>query len=457
MNQQKEKYEVFLSYRRDGALETATLLRETLANRGYRVFMDVEALRSGPFNKKLYEVIDNCTDFLLILPPNGLDRCSEEQDWVRLELERAKAGGKNIVPIMLRGFEFPKELPESIDFIRYQNAPPIDTGAYYDAFIDRLIEFLDAEPELKRAEEEKDRKEEERKRKAEQKSKTGKLVIVGGLAVVLVLAVMILIWKPKKAVSVQRIENANPVVKTVGLSDESLTPDEKEKLMQLSQAIQNGEFRLSGQYSISYQFSLTNETDYDLANVSFQAQFKNSEGKITGSSSRSIEDWAKGDSREMLITSSGVSPDSVEICATIKEKEKNLRTDYISLPILPSAEEKLIVFHSLTELPDIFPYHDYDGDRQYLITDLQLGTSDWYINNNRGSGYIYISGKYLSGPENEDGYIGYRILDADGTIYKTGYISIPRMKQGDAFAGISQYVSDIPAGEYLMELTEHKF
>ena len=142
MKQQEEKYEIFLSYRRDGGMDTATLLSQTLKNKGYRVFLDVESLRSGAFNTKLYEIIDNCTDFLVILPPNGLDRCSDEQDWVRLEIERAKQGGKNIIPIMLRGFEFPKELPESIDFIRYQNAPPIDTGAYYDAFVDKLTEFL---------------------------------------------------------------------------------------------------------------------------------------------------------------------------------------------------------------------------------------------------------------------------------------------------------------------------
>ena len=61
MKHQEEKYELFLSYRRDGGMDTATLLRQTLTSKGYRVFIDVESLRSGAFNKKLYEIIDNWT------------------------------------------------------------------------------------------------------------------------------------------------------------------------------------------------------------------------------------------------------------------------------------------------------------------------------------------------------------------------------------------------------------
>lgn len=141
----KEKYDVFLSYRRDGAMETAMLLKDALTRKGYRVFLDIESLRSGPFNEKLYEIIDECTDFVVILPPNALDRCKDEHDWVRLEIERAKAGEKNIVPIMLKGFSFPEVLPQSIDFIRYQTAPTV-VNEYFDAFVDKLTLFLLSSP-----------------------------------------------------------------------------------------------------------------------------------------------------------------------------------------------------------------------------------------------------------------------------------------------------------------------
>ena len=77
MSARNRKYDIFLSYRRDGGAETAKHLRDTLTERGYSVFLDVESLRAGAFNTELYRVIEHCTDFLLILPQNGLDRCAD--------------------------------------------------------------------------------------------------------------------------------------------------------------------------------------------------------------------------------------------------------------------------------------------------------------------------------------------------------------------------------------------
>ena len=136
----KPKYDIFISYRRDGGADTAKHLRDSLAQHGYRVFLDVESLRSGPFNEQLYDIIDTATDFLLILPQGGLDRCESEGDWVRLEVERARERELNIIPIMLRGFSFPEHLPESIDFVRYQNGPEMTEATYWDAFVQRLEE-----------------------------------------------------------------------------------------------------------------------------------------------------------------------------------------------------------------------------------------------------------------------------------------------------------------------------
>lgn len=146
MNKKIKKYDIFLSYRRDGGDATAKHIRDALTERGYKVFLDVESLRNGPFNTALYEVIENAKDFVLILPPNGLDRCVNEDDWVRLEIEHAKACGKNIVPVMLKGFSFPKDLPETIDFIRLQSAPPTLEINYFDAYVEKLQTFLTSKP-----------------------------------------------------------------------------------------------------------------------------------------------------------------------------------------------------------------------------------------------------------------------------------------------------------------------
>ena len=94
----KKGYDIFISYRRDGGESTAKILRDKLTELGYSVFFDVESLRSGDFNTKLYSVIEECSDFLLVLSPGALDRCRNEDDWVRLEIEHALEEGKNVVP-----------------------------------------------------------------------------------------------------------------------------------------------------------------------------------------------------------------------------------------------------------------------------------------------------------------------------------------------------------------------
>ena len=136
-----DKYDIFLSYRREGGSDTASHIKDSLEEKGYKVFLDIESLRAGPFNEKLYEFIQNSTDFILILPENGLDRCANPEDWVRKEVEFAKKCQKNIVPIFLTGFKFPETLPESLDFLRHQNGLAASVE-YYDAFIDRLVKFL---------------------------------------------------------------------------------------------------------------------------------------------------------------------------------------------------------------------------------------------------------------------------------------------------------------------------
>ena len=143
------KYDIFISYRRDGGESTAKILRDKLSELGYQVFFDVESLRSGDFNTRLYAVIEECQDFLLVLSPGALDRCRNEDDWVRLEIEHALETGKNVIPVMLRGFSFPQVLPESIDALRYKNGVE-SNYQFFDAFIEKLRLFLKSKPAIGR-------------------------------------------------------------------------------------------------------------------------------------------------------------------------------------------------------------------------------------------------------------------------------------------------------------------
>lgn len=136
-----QAYDVFISYRREGGDQAAKAIHDNLRDRGYRVFLDVEALRSGAFNTRLYNVIDTCRDVVVVLAPGSLDRCWNEEDWLRLEVVHALRSGKNLVPVMLRGFTFPDALPEDMEPLRMQNGVAASVE-FFDAFLDKLCSFL---------------------------------------------------------------------------------------------------------------------------------------------------------------------------------------------------------------------------------------------------------------------------------------------------------------------------
>ncbi len=136
-----DNYQIFISYRRDGGDALAGRLADRFNALGYKVFYDVESMRSGTFNTQILDAIAQCSDVLLVLPPNALDRCINEDDWVRQELAFALKHNKNIIPIMMRGFDFPKTLPAEIDKIRYMEGVTA-SSEYFDAVVDRIEKLL---------------------------------------------------------------------------------------------------------------------------------------------------------------------------------------------------------------------------------------------------------------------------------------------------------------------------
>ena len=138
-------YDVFISYRRS-SFESANLIAEKLRSMGYRVFFDVETLRSGKFNEQLFQVIENCADFIVVLPPNSLDRCHNEEDWVRKEVLYAMNKKKNIVPVMLAGFEWPSPMPTGMEELCYYQAITAGEKEFFDMSMKRLASYLKAKP-----------------------------------------------------------------------------------------------------------------------------------------------------------------------------------------------------------------------------------------------------------------------------------------------------------------------
>lgn len=143
------KYDIFVSYRRSDAF-TANLVAEKLKALGYSVFFDVETLRGGVFNEQLYEVIRNCKDVVLVLPPDGLDRCVSKEDWIRKEICYAMECKKNIIPVLLTGFDWPTPMPEGMEQLKFYQAVTATSAEYFDMSIKKLASYLKSKPTVKR-------------------------------------------------------------------------------------------------------------------------------------------------------------------------------------------------------------------------------------------------------------------------------------------------------------------
>ena len=141
--------DIFISYRREGGEHLALLIYHQLRYDGYSVFLDVESLRKGKFDEALFERIREATDFILILPPKALDRCANSDDWVRQEIEFALREKKNIIPIMMEGFDsWPADLPETMMAVSKFNGLKNHQGYFGDMMRKLEKGFLESSPRM---------------------------------------------------------------------------------------------------------------------------------------------------------------------------------------------------------------------------------------------------------------------------------------------------------------------
>ncbi|XP_050410413.1 NAD(+) hydrolase SARM1 isoform X3 [Patella vulgata] len=138
----------FISYRRSNGSQLASLLKVHLQLRGFSVFIDIERLSAGKFDENLLKSIKLAKNFLLVLTPNALDRCIDDQeskDWVHKEIAAAIEGGCNIIPLM-DNFDWPPadKLPADMKNIVFFNGIRW-IHDYQDACVDKLEQFLRGE------------------------------------------------------------------------------------------------------------------------------------------------------------------------------------------------------------------------------------------------------------------------------------------------------------------------
>ncbi len=141
-------YDVFISYRRKNGFAVAKMIRELLKARGVAAFVDLDELKSGTFDDKIIDAIESTPTFVLILTAGALDRCGEHDDWLSKEINAAVVSGRNIIPVMCDGFDWPKQwgddIPDNIRLLSNYSGVVMSYD-YVDAMIDKIIGYANGE------------------------------------------------------------------------------------------------------------------------------------------------------------------------------------------------------------------------------------------------------------------------------------------------------------------------
>ena len=131
------KFDIFISYRRQGGSSYARLIKNDLEKQGFRVYLDMDEQNGRDYREEVLARIGETPNFLLLLTKGCIDRCWEEGDMVLEEICSALQHGKKIIPVATEDFEYPKHWPKEIEKIRF-----IDNVIYYERVPRTTIEII---------------------------------------------------------------------------------------------------------------------------------------------------------------------------------------------------------------------------------------------------------------------------------------------------------------------------
>ncbi len=132
---------VFISCRRSLSRYLARSIYQHLKMHQWDVFLDVNTIDSGDFDRIILEQIAARAHFILLISEGSLERCSNPGDWLVREMQEAVRLERNIVPVFDEGVRFRDELKHLPDelatIIRKKNALPL-SHFFFDAAMEML-------------------------------------------------------------------------------------------------------------------------------------------------------------------------------------------------------------------------------------------------------------------------------------------------------------------------------
>jgi hypothetical protein len=146
---------VFISYRRDDSQDVVGRIYDRLVTvfLPEQVIRDIDSLTIGqPFPDALNDAVERADVVLVIIgkhwlhvsDSSGARRLDDSTDFVRMEIERAFASGKYVVPVLVSNSSMPlsKDLPESIQSLVKQHGIQVRPDPDFHGDMDRLIRQL---------------------------------------------------------------------------------------------------------------------------------------------------------------------------------------------------------------------------------------------------------------------------------------------------------------------------
>jgi hypothetical protein len=151
-------FHIFISYRRTG-LANARSVKQALEVRGFRCFMDFEALNVGDFQENLEANLAGTPVVVVVLTPGSLStdarwpgggRASADGtvaiDWLQREVQLAVKMGKLIIPVRSSDFDIPAEFTgvpkDDIGTLSALNVVELNDD-YFDASIDKIVTCIE--------------------------------------------------------------------------------------------------------------------------------------------------------------------------------------------------------------------------------------------------------------------------------------------------------------------------
>lgn len=138
------KYDIFLSYRREGGEDKARNIQLELEQYNLKVFLDYDSLYDNVFEDIILKCIEQTPIFMFVMTPNCLDRTVLEGDWIARELLFAIQHNKKIIPIEFKEYQFgeiPKNIPEQIyEVLSKTEHSELSTGQLFKKSIELLID-----------------------------------------------------------------------------------------------------------------------------------------------------------------------------------------------------------------------------------------------------------------------------------------------------------------------------